>query len=232
MKAPTNPLCGRYTHWFNGDPKSPFIISGWFGTTGAGAWYLNTEATRSLFKEDELYVPLLANHSYHNLDEGGTQVDPKNVIDNGLHSISEIQKRHITRIQGTFNRAAIWKDHCFIDQGDSNDWAGPVRWFRGSLQIIHGSPEFPPGRELLFYHRPQKSLDFPEQLKADIFEDMMTYGFLLPNWVPVLTRYMCRKAGVSQKSAMQTMDAYEPFRTDCFGRGGKHRHSLDGPPTL
>lgn len=28
-----------------------------------------------------MYIPLLGNLSYHNLDEGGTQVDPKNVIE-------------------------------------------------------------------------------------------------------------------------------------------------------
>ena len=104
--------------------------------------------------EDPKYVPLLQDKLYHNLDEGGTQTAPEQVVDGGAHCISEIQKRHMAHLQGgIWNRAQVWQDHCFIDQGDSNDWAGPVRWFRGSLQIIHGSPEFPPGRELLFYHR-------------------------------------------------------------------------------
>ena len=164
---------------------------------------------------------------------------------------------------GIWNRAKIWQDHCFIDQGDSNEWAGkefttlaafhtllfvfyalspsfhehhvlvfvattgPVRWWRGSLQIIHGSPQFPPGRELLFYHRPHKNIDFPEKLAAEIFEDMMTYGYLLPNWVPLLTRYMCRKAGTTQNDPMKTMEEYKPFDKECFGRKGGHKHSLD-----
>jgi hypothetical protein len=63
----------------------------------------------------------------------------------------------------------------------------------GSLQIIHGSPAFPPGRELLFYHRMEKNINFPDHIKDEIFRDMMQYGYLLPNWVPLLTRYICRK---------------------------------------
>ena len=179
--------------------------------------------------------------------------------------------RHMTKIEGgVWNRAKIWQDHCFIDQGDSNEWAGnnystyfvqwlfrllllpyacitvptsyrysyitafflfmttgPVRWWRGSLQIIHGSPQFPPGRELLFFHRPHKVIDFPEKLAAEIFEDMMTYGYLLPNWVPLLTRYMCRKAGATQNDPMKTMQEYRPFDKDCFGKKGGHKHSLE-----
>ena len=31
----------------------------------------------------------------------------------------------MTKIEGgVWNRAKIWQDHCFIDQGDSNEWAG------------------------------------------------------------------------------------------------------------
>ena len=160
--------------------------------------------------QDPLYVPLLFNNTYHNLDEGGTQVDSKNVVDRGMHSISEIQKRFMGGLPGgIWNRASVWQDHCFIDQGDSNDWAGPVRWFQGSLQIIHGSPEFPPGRELLFYHRPHKVIDFPVLLAEEIFNDMATYGYLLPNWIPLLTRYMCRKAGATYDDTMKSMENYK-----------------------
>ena len=31
----------------------------------------------------------------------------------------------MTKIKGgIWNRAKVWQDHCFIDQGDSNEWAG------------------------------------------------------------------------------------------------------------
>lgn len=59
------------------------------------------------------------------------------------------------------------------------DWAGPVRWFRGSLQVIHGSPEFPPGRELLFFHRPTKNLNIPSQYAVSVFQDMMEFGKII-----------------------------------------------------
>ena len=61
----------------------------------------------------------------------------------------------------------------------------------------------------------------------EIFDDMMTYGYLLPNWVPLLTRYMCRKAGTTQNDPMKTMEEYKPFDKECFGRKGGHKHSLD-----
>ena len=50
---------------------------------------------RELFKEDDRYVTLLDDKAYHNLDEGGTQVNPLQVVDGGKHSISEIQKRYL-----------------------------------------------------------------------------------------------------------------------------------------
>jgi hypothetical protein len=72
-----------------------------------------------LFMEDPKYVPLLARKAYHNLDEGGIQTDPANVVDGGSHSISEIQKRRMSKKNLNMNRGQIWKDHCFIDAGMS-----------------------------------------------------------------------------------------------------------------
>jgi hypothetical protein len=119
----------RYSYWFQGHYK--FIISGWFGTTGAAAFYPNEEMTRNLFLDDKKYVPLLQNISYHNLDEGGTQTKKEWVIDRGQHSISEIQKRRLNKMgPQVMNRSGDWKDHCFLDAGDAGSWAGPIRWWR------------------------------------------------------------------------------------------------------
>jgi hypothetical protein len=74
--------------------------------------------------QDDKYVPLLRDKEYHNLDEGGGQTDPKNVVDGGVHSISEIQKRYSAKHNTKFNRGEIWQDHCFIDETDSLEWAG------------------------------------------------------------------------------------------------------------
>ena len=52
----------------------------------------------------------------------------------------------------------------------SINWAGPVRWFRGTLQIVKGSPEFPPGHEVLIFHRPEKvCITFPKSVACDCF---------------------------------------------------------------
>ena len=110
--------------------------------------------------------------------------------------------------------------------GESREWAGPVRWWQGSLQIIHGSPEFPPGREILLYHHPETNVNFPDGLRDEIFQDMMKYGYLLPSLIPLLTRYICKKTGVNSGSMKDQLHAYKPYDADCFGRGGHHQHSV------
>jgi hypothetical protein len=66
--------------------------------------------------EDPKYVGLLKDLAYHNLDEGGTQVDPKWVVDDGLHSISEIQKRRMGKLNLNMTTGKVWQDHCFLDE--------------------------------------------------------------------------------------------------------------------
>ena len=180
--------------------------------------------------QDPLYIPLLQNLTYHNLDEKGTQINREYVVDEGRHSISEIQKRYIG-FNVSANRAESGndKEHIFSDPGESLTWAGPVRWWQGSLQIIHGSPEFPAGRELLFYHHPETRIDFPDGLRDEIFEDMMKYGYLLPSLIPLLTRYICKTAGVNSASLKESMHAFKPYDPSCFGRGGHLKHSVVDP---
>lgn len=179
--------------------------------------------------QDDMYVPLLKNFSYHNLDEGGTQTNLENVVEHGKHSISEIQKKYIG-FNVTANRGQNDREHIFSDPGEAQSWAGPVRWWQGSLQIIHGSPDFPPGREILFFHHPATNVDFPDGMRDEIFEDMMKYGYLLPGLTPLLTRYICRGTSVSGSWSMKhSMSVYKPYDTACFGRGGHHKHSDHDP---
>jgi hypothetical protein len=144
---------------------------------------------------DPFYVPLLQNKSYHNLDEGGTQTNKEDVVDDGRHSISSIQKRHMMYNHTKTNRQKHWREACFIDLNDCYEWAGPALWFNGSIKIIHGSNLFPHGREVMFFHRPDKITNIPAHLKRDIYEDMIEYGFLLPHWIPLFTRHICRDTG-------------------------------------
>ena len=72
--------------------------------------------------QDDQYVPLLKDLAYHNLDEGGTQTEAKNIVDSGKHSISEIQKKYIG-FNVSANRAPSgnFKEHIFSDPGESRN---------------------------------------------------------------------------------------------------------------
>lgn len=209
----------RYAAWFQG--RFPFVISGWFGTTGAAAFYINEPWTQELFKLNDKFISLLADKDYHNLDEGGTQTDPKWVVEGGKHAISWVQKTYVSTHNLEINYGKVWQDHCFIDSGDSNDWAGPVSWSHGRLRVVKGNAVFPAGRELLFYHRPDTHLSLPENphMRQQILHDMVEYGFLLPNWIPLLTRFVC--SSVTRSS----LDSFRPYSTDCFAK--QNQHDLD-----
>jgi hypothetical protein len=58
-----------FAHLFQGNYT--YIISGWRHSTGAGAWYKNTDESKNLFRESDKYVQLLTDFNYHNLDEEG-----------------------------------------------------------------------------------------------------------------------------------------------------------------
>lgn len=208
----------KYAHWFQG--KFPFVVSGWFGTTGAAAFYKNEPWTQDLFLLNDRFITLLKDKEYHNLDEGGTQTDPKFVVDGGKHAISWIQKTWVSTHGSEFNYGKVWQDHCFIDSGDSNDWAGPVTWSHGRLRIVKGNPQFPPGRDLLFYHRPDSSmrLSSDAHMRQQILRDMADYGFVLPNWIPLMTRFVCKEV------TRASMDQYKPFAAECYG---KNAHDVD-----
>lgn len=204
----------RYAHWFQGD--YPFVVSGWFGTTGAAAFYINEPYTINLFMSDPKFVPLLADKSYHNLDEGGTQTNEKDVVDQGSHAISWMQKKYQADHQLKQNYGKVWQDHCFLDQGDSQDWAGPVAWVKGNLRVVKGSAVFPPGRELLFYHRPEKNFDVPKEIRRLYIKDMIEYGYLLPNWIALISRFACTKNTVGGSDTITSLSKYTPYASDCF----------------
>ena len=71
----------------------------------------------------------------------------------------------------------------------------------------------------MFFHRFTKDLDFPDQIKDEIFKDMMIYGYLLPGFTPILTRFICRKAGAySVDSTIASMRKYVPYDVKCFAK--------------
>jgi len=145
-----------------------------------------------LFMRDELFIPLLQNKTYHNLDEDGTFIDESKVVDNGTHSIREIQERMKAQHNLRMNIGKHEHDHFFIDPGDSVSWAGSVQWKEGTLKIVNKSEYFPAGRNLLFYHcRGNCMINFPEDIKNALFREMRTNGYLLPSWRPLQSRFAC-----------------------------------------
>ena len=70
----------------------------------------------------------------------------------------------------------------------------------------------------MFYHRPTKIINIPPAIINDVFQEMMKYGYLLPNFVPLLTRFMCKKAGTSTHETLATMHKYKPYSKECFGK--------------
>ena len=125
---------------------------------------------------DPLYIPLLKNKTYHNLDESGVMLDSSNAVDGGHHSMDRLLSKWLTANNKHVNQGKAVKDQCYYDEGDSVEWAGAVRWYRGTLQVVHATPEFPAWRELLIYHRFSKGLDIPALYRAAMFEDMIEYG--------------------------------------------------------
>lgn len=84
-------------------------------------------------------------------------------------------------------------------------------------QIVHGSAIFPPGRELLFYHRPTKDFALPIKAKDAVFEDLMKYGYLLPNFIPLLSRTMCLGGSLTKtNSTLSALQQYKPYHDDCI----------------
>ena len=208
----------RFAHWFQEDKAYPFIISGYFGTTGAMAMYLNEAWTQELFLRDPVYKSALKDFIYHNLDEGGTQVDQTAVLDEGDHSISKLQKEH-ERIHGThFHYGARYEDRILVDGSDSEKWAGPISWVRGSLKILQSSNYFPHGREILLFHRPTL-FDLPANITHGLLEDMKEYGYLLPNLIPILTRYICANGVVIMSGDYKgILHEFIPYKEQCFGK--------------
>ena len=78
---------------------------------------------------------------------------------------------------------------------------------------------------MLIYHRPAKQYDlyevYTEKVAKEIEHDMIQYGFLLPNFVPVLTRHLCLKTASKWQTQTEAMGEYAPYANDCFN---KHPH--------
>lgn len=102
----------RFAHLFQGN--YPFVFTDWFHSNGAAAFLVNEPWTWSLFATDPMFILLLKNFTYHNLDENGQFHD---VVDGGDHSITSIMKRYIDQHPGRqMNIGKNSHDMMWIDQ--------------------------------------------------------------------------------------------------------------------
>jgi hypothetical protein len=155
------------------------------------------------------------------------------------HSMDQIVRLELLRRNGTWNMPMRqMKDRMYVEHMFSIEYYGPVLWFQGTLNILNGCgekqlygtfdwgkkadgcPEFEPMREILYYHRVSKDFDvlrrLPQRIGRELIEDMLKYGFLLPNLIPVFTRHVCPEFRAYFGNTLSGMIKYSPFK--CFER--------------
>lgn len=120
------------------------------------------------------------------------------------------------------NKGLHWKDKLWLECHGSHTWAGPVRWWQGSLRIVHASTEFPAFHEILIFHRPTLEYDVHKRhshkIALEIEADMLDYGYLLPNWVPLLTRHACVSTASDWQPQSSALSKYRPYDPECFAK--------------
>eukprot|EP00607_Mallomonas_marina_P004937 CAMPEP_0182439306 /NCGR_PEP_ID=MMETSP1167-20130531/86358_1 /TAXON_ID=2988 /ORGANISM="Mallomonas Sp, Strain CCMP3275" /LENGTH=139 /DNA_ID=CAMNT_0024632979 /DNA_START=696 /DNA_END=1115 /DNA_ORIENTATION=- len=112
-------------------------------------------------------------------------------------------------------------DKIFFQDEDSDGGEGFAIWQGGVLRVMNGTQRYSPPRELLIYHRPNKYWSkfkrFYKSVQKAFIEDMILYGYFLPYWIPVASRFSCMPEtqwGVPEFNHMWT--AYRPYSDECF----------------
>lgn len=108
--------------------------------------------------------------------------------------------------------------------------------------VTHETVAWPAYREILCFHRPVKpftmSMLFSPKIVTEIENDMLRFGYLLPDWIPLLTRHMCMSYGnkiASWPDLMKETNSIQPFRMACVGKneteqGFPQNQVTDNPP--
>jgi hypothetical protein len=197
----------------------PIVNTGWLSPRGMCTFYRNLPWLNRIYLEDPMYLVLLKNITTHDLDENGLSVKPHLVIDNGFHSLKYMQKSLLNKMNMTAYYGPSINDRLFIEKIDSINWSGPVRWFRGSLKTVHKTEEFPAFREIMYYHRTDAfNVDVLKINRTELIEDMNEYGYLLPYFTPLLTRYICPKMTTTKYASdfKTELHNYKPYDSTCF----------------
>jgi hypothetical protein len=202
----------KFSYLFSGE--RPFVISGWWHTTGALNMFINEDWTQSLFMTSSKYVGLLADPTYRNLDENGLFLKPEEVVDGGKHSMMTIENncprcKEYQREGKLMLKGKSPDDTLFIGIGEY-EWGGHSVWSHGSLTMPAGNKDFPPYRDLMFYHVRRMDFSLDPSIRHGLIEDMLTYGFTLPHFYPVFSRFACRDHD------HLTLETYKPYAQNCF----------------
>jgi hypothetical protein len=193
---------------------------------------------------DETYLQNLNDFEHHYCsDEFGQCLMP--AFEHSMHRMvqNELRKRDRTWNMPTYQL----KNKMYVEQDSSIEYFGPVLWFQGSMKILKGCgeyalqssifewskdakgcPEFEPGREIMYFHRVTKAFDIfnvlPFKIAKDVIEDMLTYGFLLPNLVPLFSRHICPEYSGTLKGTISNMNNYSPFK--CYSKDTNFSRTL------
>jgi hypothetical protein len=193
---------------------------------------------------DQTYLQNLNDFEHHYCsDEFGQCLMP--AYEHSMHRMVEVELKKRERV---WNMPTYQlKNKMYVEQESSMDYYGPVLWFQGSMKILNGCgeyalqksifewskdakgcPEFEPGREIMYFHRVSKSFDIfsvlPTMIAKDVVEDMLTYGFLLPNLVPIFSRHICPDYRGRMMGTIDSMVDYSPF--NCYSKDTNFSRTL------
>jgi hypothetical protein len=208
-----------FSHLFH--EQWSIINTGYTSPRGMCAFYRNLDWLNRVYLEDPMFLVLLKNITTHDLDENGKSVPDHLVIDNGIHSMKYMQHSLLERHKATAYHGPSMNDRLFIEKIDSVRWAGPVRWFEGSLKTVHKNNEFSHFREIMYYHRADDFNIKPLKInRTELIDDMLEYGYLLPYFVPLLTRYICPKMTANNyvSNFESEINNYRPYQNTCFNK--------------
>lgn len=177
-------------------------------------------------------MKLLADANYHNLDEAGTKSHTHTPAilsqETKEHSIAAVQAAYVKSQGQVIPQGKNIHDREYVNEDDVYGWSGHVRWFRGTLATVQAGEAYNSEHELMFFHNPSIYLDYHETMRSLIFDDMILYGYLLPSWIPLLSRFQCRRAGADQYSGTtRALDRYHPYHKECMEKWSNVQHFVE-----
>ncbi|CAE7769855.1 unnamed protein product, partial [Symbiodinium microadriaticum] len=211
----------RFVHLFQG--QYYFVRPHWHDVVGMAQFFRLDNFSVRIFLSDPLYLELLRNQTYHNLDETGGYTPPtqRRYMDVSINQKVQLLAHSSQASHFRVNRGLHPSDNIHLEMKIVYpDQDIPVAsWVHGSLRVVHRRLGFAAGREVLFAHR-MLNIPFPQlppSKREEVLQDMIAYGYLLPNWIPLLTRHMCRQHYVSSQSRHHQLYEYYPYNISCFG---------------